>query len=1007
MANNRLKELLEQVQTERGKLNKEELLPFLKNSALEVLEKQLKNIENEQKIEKRNLVFIGSIGSGKTTALCSLLDLVDEEGKELLVTGAGGSTLSEVEIQLSEDNNSKIEINFISKEELKNLIVDFAAYIRARINPKDKRPRGELSQEVLRAIRNIVGLKKKKKEDAGVNLYKEKLKKYSSSEKDKEKAHQEFIDNLLKKIKDTYPKEENFDREGGFDKILTKEGSLSEKEFIKNKFSAINNVTLDNYSIPTKIIISLAKKEFGENKIWKYYEKIIDTKGLDKATERKDIKNYLLDSKNILFFATTFANAPDANIFYQIENFSKKAKNNAFVPIEKRGAILVLPRGDEPCHKVGAEGDYEEGIAIAADNINDKLLPIKDTIVEKNILFFDAKEPKENTKEEVVLAIKNLVEGLDKSNLKIEELTKAKDEILKVVLSTDSKNTLISALKKINLLEFIIRDINFGELFSTKFYEIAPHWNTMHAINTRKGVWEWRGIDLYFDAQNVLIAGIAQSFNEKIAKIKKYIEKIASSSLQPINSYIQKDLLDLIYNFETRIKEVFKTHLENNEFRKENNSFWYYLTGDEIRGEGYTTRVISTYREHLSNLYNFIQQLIEKEWNNLTQELAQKYGGDLLEEELRDTLSFELRSFAIENYQGIDKIEEITIPKSQKCIFLTGKNGYGKTSILRAIAVGLTGKTDDGRVLIDKDKDTKISISYWDSTEGKKEKRTLENDQPLEHLVAYGANRHRLGREMKESKIYHLMNDDGQFLNIEEKLRELEKGNEQQQIYYSNIRSKLLYFLDDYLQDIRVFREGIKVEVEYLEKGKEKREENYIRFDKLATGFKSVIGLVGDIIWRLAKGNYDNLKSLVGIVIIDEFDMHLHPQLQRDFLIKLNKTFPKVQFIISTHSPIPFLGAPANSTLIKVDRDEKANITAEVLDIDFSVLLPNAILSSPVFGFEELIPYAIPKKGKYVEIESYYSNIKKAAKSRKEFSEYLTEDRMQEILALIPKSDEE
>ncbi|MEO5645359.1 MAG: AAA family ATPase [Bacteroidia bacterium] len=45
------------------------------------------------------------------------------------------------------------------------------------------------------------------------------------------------------------------------------------------------------------------------------------------------------------------------------------------------------------------------------------------------------------------------------------------------------------------------------------------------------------------------------------------------------------------------------------------------------------------------------------------------------------------------------------------------------------------------------------------------------------------------------------------------------------------------------------------------------------------------------------------LQETGGIVLIDEIDMHLHPAWQREILGKLTKTFPKIQFIVTTHSP--------------------------------------------------------------------------------------------------------
>ena len=50
------------------------------------------------------------------------------------------------------------------------------------------------------------------------------------------------------------------------------------------------------------------------------------------------------------------------------------------------------------------------------------------------------------------------------------------------------------------------------------------------------------------------------------------------------------------------------------------------------------------------------------------------------------------------------------------------------------------------------------------------------------------------------------------------------------------------------------------------------------------------------------------LSDITGLVIIDEIDAHLHPTLLHGIVPKLIKLFPKVQFIVSSHSPLFLLG---------------------------------------------------------------------------------------------------
>lgn len=60
--------------------------------------------------------------------------------------------------------------------------------------------------------------------------------------------------------------------------------------------------------------------------------------------------------------------------------------------------------------------------------------------------------------------------------------------------------------------------------------------------------------------------------------------------------------------------------------------------------------------------------------------------------------------------------------------------------------------------------------------------------------------------------------------------------------------------------------------------------------------------------YDLSGGSLENLSDIRGIVIIDEIDAHLHTRHQKEILPDLLASFPNVQFIITTHSPLFLLG---------------------------------------------------------------------------------------------------
>ncbi len=80
-----------------------------------------------------------------------------------------------------------------------------------------------------------------------------------------------------------------------------------------------------------------------------------------------------------------------------------------------------------------------------------------------------------------------------------------------------------------------------------------------------------------------------------------------------------------------------------------------------------------------------------------------------------------------------------------------------------------------------------------------------------------------------------------------------------------------------------------------------------IPFSNLSDGQRTVLTLVGDIARRAITLNpHHQLQACaktVGMVLIDELDLHLHPRWQRRVIQDLRRTFPALQFVCTTHSP--------------------------------------------------------------------------------------------------------
>ena len=77
--------------------------------------------------------------------------------------------------------------------------------------------------------------------------------------------------------------------------------------------------------------------------------------------------------------------------------------------------------------------------------------------------------------------------------------------------------------------------------------------------------------------------------------------------------------------------------------------------------------------------------------------------------------------------------------------------------------------------------------------------------------------------------------------------------------------------------------------------------------DEMSDGYKNTLSMIGDIAYRMAVLNPmlgdKVLEETSGVVVIDEIDLHLHPQWQQTIISDLNIIFPKLQFIVSSHAP--------------------------------------------------------------------------------------------------------
>lgn len=136
------------------------------------------------------------------------------------------------------------------------------------------------------------------------------------------------------------------------------------------------------------------------------------------------------------------------------------------------------------------------------------------------------------------------------------------------------------------------------------------------------------------------------------------------------------------------------------------------------------------------------------------------------------------------------------------------------------------------------------------------------------------------------------------------------------QQWFDRFDSALQILLDE--ESIHIEYDYKKYDFKIRQNGREP-----FSFNELSDGYSSVIYIVSDLILRMDKNWLleDEISEYdyQGIVLIDELETHLHIELQKKIFPFLTKFFPRIQFIVTTHSPY-ILNSISNAKAYDLER---------------------------------------------------------------------------------------
>lgn len=129
----------------------------------------------------------------------------------------------------------------------------------------------------------------------------------------------------------------------------------------------------------------------------------------------------------------------------------------------------------------------------------------------------------------------------------------------------------------------------------------------------------------------------------------------------------------------------------------------------------------------------------------------------------------------------------------------------------------------------------------------------------------------------------------------------------------------------------------------------------------LSQGYQSTIAWVADIIGQMfwENGGPIPLSEMEGLVLIDEIDLHLHPKWQLGLIPTLKRVFPKLQFIVTTHSPMILPGLSREEVVI-LATDKEGNVIAHESP-ESPALLTGSEIYRTFFGIDRLHPSDLGK----------------------------------------------
>lgn len=363
-----------------------------------------------------------------------------------------------------------------------------------------------------------------------------------------------------------------------------------------------------------------------------------------------------------------------------------------------------------------------------------------------------------------------------------------------------------------------------------------------------------------------------------------------------------------------------------------------------------------------------------------------------------------ITSIRINEVRHLKNIEIKLNPEKRQHLILTGKNGSGKTSVLRAMKSYLQA-INDGKLNnlngIYREW-VQNSLQRYENAktadERYKYEKELEQNQGFikkydkgvevffasmsdivslyasgEFITAYFAadrnskiQRVHGAEDVKLASSYSLNSDPSEILlkyMVHLKTQQAYARNEHDESTAKKIDAWFTRFENAFR--VLLCNDSIRLTYDYKNYNFliEQDNRNPYSLDELSDGYSAIIGIVADLILRmdrnwLLKGELSQY-DVEGVVLIDELETHLHVELQRKILPFLTEFFPRVQFIITTHSAY-ILNSISNACIYDLEKQVRfADLSSysadEIAEGYFDAQNYSATMQDKILRYQHLV----------------------------------------------------